>query len=140
MIILDTNVISALMIAPPDPLVLAWLDRRRPGELCTTSVNVLEIRFGLLSMAAGRRQAGLIAAFDRFIAEILENRVLVFDLAAAERAAALEARRRSLGRTVGGRDAQIAGIAQAHAAAVCTRNVRHFEDAEVTIHDPWAPP
>lgn len=51
--------------------------------------------------------------------------------------ARLQATREARGRVVEHPDAQIAGIAIARGAAVCTRNVRHFEDAGVPVVNPW---
>jgi predicted nucleic acid-binding protein len=42
------------------------------------------------------------------------------------------------GRPVDMRDTQIAGIALARRATLATRNVRHFEDLQLQIVDPWA--
>lgn len=80
------------------------------------------------------------AAFERLLEEDVENRVLNFDSAAAREAAALAARRQRTGRTVDMRDTQIAGIAAARRAALATRNVRHFEDAPITVVNPWDVP
>src|ERR1700751_5616580 len=38
MIILDTNVISALMNDPPEDRVVAWLDHQAPSSIWTNSV------------------------------------------------------------------------------------------------------
>ena len=50
MIILDTNVLSALMYLTPDKKVVAWLDQQPRTSIWTTSVTVLEVRFGLQIM------------------------------------------------------------------------------------------
>ena len=68
----------------------------------------------------------------------LENRVLVFDGRAATQAALLAAQRRTAGRPVDMRDIQIASITLARRATLATRSVRHFDDAGVTLVDPWA--
>jgi predicted nucleic acid-binding protein len=39
-IILDTNVLSALMQATPDVRVIAWLNRQAPESIWTTSITV----------------------------------------------------------------------------------------------------
>ena len=44
MILLDTNVLSALMHDPSDPDVVAWADGQGPDELWTTAISVFEIR------------------------------------------------------------------------------------------------
>ena len=42
MIILDTNVLSALMLREADPRVVDWLDGQAPESIWTTSVTVFE--------------------------------------------------------------------------------------------------
>jgi len=137
-IVLDTNVLSALMRTEPDAAVLAWLDRQASDAVWTTAVTVFEVRIGLGLLPAGRRRKALEAAFERLLAEDLEHRVLGFDASAAVQAARLAAARQKAGRTVDLRDTQIAGIASARRATLATRNVRHFADLDVAVVDPWA--
>ncbi len=139
MVILDTNVISALIRQEPhpDPAIVSWLDRQSRLSMWTTSVTVLEIRFGLAIMAAGRRQTSRLVAFERVLEEDLERRVLPFDNAAAEHAASLMEQRRRVGRPGDLRDTMIAGIALAQRATLATRNVRHFDDLSVPVVNPW---
>ena len=137
MIILDTNVLSALMHKAPDAAVVAWLDRQPAESVWITSVTLFESRLGLALLPKGRRQQLLETAFARLLEEDLENRVLDFDSAAATEAAALAAERQRAGRPVGFRDTQIAGIALARRATLATRNVRHFQDLKVPVVDPW---
>src|SRR6516165_8456515 len=138
MIILDTNVLGALMRAVPDAAVLEWLDRQPADSVWITSITLFETRFGLALLPAGRRRQVLEAAFDDLLREDLENRVLDFDSAAATAAALLAARQKS-GRPVDMRDTQIAGIVLARRATLATRNIRHFADLKISIINPWAP-
>lgn len=137
MIILDTNVLSALMRTEPEAAVVRWLDHQPAESIWITSITLFEARLGLAPLPKGRRRQSLESAFDRLLEEDLENRVLDFDRAAATEAAALAAARQRAGRTVDMRDTQIAGIALARRAALATRNVRHFRDLGVTVIDPW---
>jgi toxin FitB len=137
MIILDTNVLSALMRKEPERAVVAWLDRQPAQSIWITSVTLFEVRFGLALLPTGRRRQMLEAAFTRLLQEDLENRVLDFDSAAAIEAATLAADRQKAGRPVDIRDTQIAGIALARRATLATRNVRHFADLKVPLADPW---
>jgi toxin FitB len=84
MIILDTNVLSALMRQTPDPSVVAWLDQQPQLSISTTSITVLEVRFGLQIMATGKRRSAVIQAFESVLDKI-GQRVIPFDVAAAER-------------------------------------------------------
>jgi len=138
MIILDTNVLSALMRTAPEAPVVAWLDRQPADSVWITSITLFEARLGLALLPSGRRRQTLEAAFARLLKEDLENRVLDFDSAAATEAASLAAERQKAGRPVDMRDTQIAGIALARRATLATRNVRHFRDLNVPIVDPWA--
>ena len=137
MIILDTNVLGALMRSVPDAAVVKWLDRQPAESVWITSITLFETRFGLALLPSGRRRQRLELEFDRLLREDLENRVLDFDSAAATEAASLAAAWQKSGRPVDMRDTQIAGIARARHATLATRNLRHFDDLEISIVDPW---
>src|SRR5450755_221659 len=138
MIILDTNVLAALMRNVPEAPVVAWLDRQPVESVWITSITLFEARLGLALLPSGRRRTALETAFARLLKEDLENGVLDFDSAAATEAASLAAARQKIGRPVDMRDTQIAGIALARRATLATRNVRHFSDLKISIVDPWA--
>jgi predicted nucleic acid-binding protein len=137
-IILDTNVLSALMRAAPEKAVVDWLDRQPAESIWITSITLFEAWLGLALLPKGRRRTSLESAFDLLLKEDLDNRVLDFDRAAAEAAASLAAARQKKGRAVDVRDTQIAGIVLARRATLATRNVRHFADLDVQVIDPWA--
>lgn len=136
MIILDTNVISALMRQVPEPKIVGWLDNQPRTSIWITSVTILEVRFGLQIMPAGKRRSLLMSGFDLLLERIGE-RVATFDSAAAEQSADLMASRHKSGRPGDLRDTMIAGIALAHHAALATRNTAHFEDISVPVINPW---
>lgn len=137
MILLDTNVLSALMLARPVDEVVAWLDHQEAPAVWTTSITVFEVRFGLARIGGIARRKRLLGAFQAIIEDELGGRVAPFDTLAAAAAASLAATRQAEGRTVDFRDTQIAGIAIARNATIATRNVRHFHDCGQPILDPW---
>jgi predicted nucleic acid-binding protein len=137
MIILDTNVLLALMRQAPDEQVVAWLDKQPRISVWTTSITVLEVRCGLQIMPAGKRRSLLIQAFEALLDRI-GQRVAVFDAAAAQHAADLMASRHKKGRPGDLRDTMIAGIVLAHRAALATRNTVHFDDIAVSVINPWS--
>lgn len=137
MIVLDTNVLSALMRTNPDATIVEWLDRQPADSVWLTSISVFEARFGLALLPKGRRRSGLERAFDRVLSEDLSNRVLALDEMAALTAAQLATDRQRSGRVVDLRDTLIAGIAQARRATIATRNTRHFDGVDVPVVDPW---
>ena len=135
MIILDTNVLSALMQQAPDPNVLAWLDQQPRSSIWTTAITVLEIRFGLQILAAGKRRRLLMQGFEALL-EKIGQRIAPFDDAAAQQAANLMAARQKRGRPGDLRDTMIAGIVLAQHATLATRNISHFEDISAVVN-PW---
>jgi predicted nucleic acid-binding protein len=136
MIILDTNVLSALMRQTPDKNVIVWLDKQPRTSVWTTSVTILEVRFGLQIMPLGKRRSLLIQAFEAVLDKI-GYRVAPFDAAAAQQAGDLMASRQKKGRPGELRDTMIAGIVLAHHATLATRNTTHFEDVSVPVINPW---
>ena len=137
MIILDTNVLSALMRQEPEATVIAWLDQQPAESVWITSITLFEARMGLALLPKGRRRQTLEASFAQLLQEDLENRVLDFDIAAANESASLAAERQKAGRPVDMRDTQIAGIALARRATLATRHVRHFQDLHLPLVNPW---
>ena len=137
MIILDTNVLSALMRDEPELVVAQWLDLQAAESIWITSITLFEARLGLALLPKGRKRQTLEAAFGQLLEDDLGNRVLDFDSAAATEAAHLVAGRQSTGRAIDMRDTQIAGIALARRAALATRNVKHFQDLSVPVINPW---
>ena len=138
MIILDTNVLSALMQQQPDQQVVAWLDDQPAESIWLNSVTLFEARYGLAMLVSSKRKSLLQERFDQLLHDDLQNRVLLFDTIAAAHAAQLAADRRVRGRPVDMRDTFIAGIALARRATLATRNIRHFDDLSVPIVNPWA--
>jgi toxin FitB len=136
MIILDTNVLSALMRQPADPKVIAWLDEQPSTSVWTTSITILEIQFGLQILPSGKRRTTLLELFKMMIAKI-EGRVAVFDTAAAQHAAELMSARYKKGRPGDLRDTMIAGIALARHATLATGNTAHFADLTISVVNPW---
>jgi predicted nucleic acid-binding protein len=137
-IVLDTNVVSALMRREPDPKVVAWLDGVPAESVWTTAVTVFEIQFGLALLVPSRRRRQLEEAFARALEDDLEQRILPFDQSAADVAGAMAAMRRRAGRSVEIRDALIAGIVSARKATLATGNRKHFEGFDIRIVDPWS--
>jgi predicted nucleic acid-binding protein len=138
MILLDTDVLSALMRDRRDPVVVRWVDRQPQTSMWISAITVLEVQFGLAIMSEGRRRQAYGEAFTRVLNEELERRVAPFDTAAAEETAALMASRKGRGVPRDLRDSMIAGIALSRRAALATRNVKHFDDPQLTVIDPWA--
>src|SRR5215470_12901303 len=137
MIILDTNVLSALMRHSADKRVVEWLDKQPRVSIWTTSITILEIRYGLQILPAGKRRSALIQAFEKVLVDKIASRVAAFDIVAAQQSGDLMALRHRTGRPGELRDTMIAGIVLASHATLATRNASHFEDLSVPVVNPW---
>ena len=121
----------------PDRRVVDWLDKQHRASIWTTSITVLEIRFGLRIMPLGRRRQNLVRAFELLL-EKMRDHVLSFDAAAADAACELMASLQEHGRPGDLRDTMIVGIAIVQHATLATRNAAHFEDTSLALVNPWS--
>ncbi len=137
MILLDTNVVSAVMAPAPAASVLEWLNGRDAATLYISTITIAEIGYGLRVLPVGKRRQLLEERFDEFVELGFVQRVLPFDHDAARLYAGLMARRREIGRPMGIPDGQIAAIARANRLAIATRNVRDFEECGLEILNPF---
>jgi predicted nucleic acid-binding protein len=137
-IVLDTNVVSAMMRLSPDPAVLSLLNTYDAESVWTTSITLFEIRQGIEQLPDSRRRTELEAGAPLAFEQAFDGRILTFDLDAARSAALLAADRTRRGRPVDFRDTLIAGIVISQRAELATRNVRHFRDLDVPVIDPWS--
>jgi toxin FitB len=138
LIVLDTNVVSEMMRARPEPAVLAWLDRQASGELWLSAIVAAELMFGVARLPDGTRKRQLAQAVQATLEEEFAGRVLPFDLASASVYADLCAQRERAGLPAAMADAQIAATCLAHGATLATRNHAHFEGLGLGMIDPWA--
>ncbi len=139
MIVLDTNVVSEGMRPAPNAAVESWLQTVDPTDLAVTTITVAEILYGIALLPRGRRRLDLELRFKSFVAQVIEDRVLAFDSAAAEHYAAIAAARRAAGRPTSQSAAMVGAIAAAQGAMMATRNVTDFADFGVPVVDPWNP-
>ncbi len=137
MILLDTNVLSALMHPVPNASVVAWLDRQSEREIWISTVSVFEVEYGLNLMPVGKRRVHLETAFAVLLGQGLRGQIADFDPRAATEAGKLMARRQQEGRDYKPLDAMIAAIAVTRRASLATRNVKHFDDLSITVVNPW---
>ncbi len=137
MIILDTNVISELMRARPEPVVLDWFRARSLLEIATTTINVAEIRHGLARLPFGRRRRDLELTFNSLAARGFAHRVLDFDGTAAEIFGDLVVARERAGRRLESFDGLIAAIAKSRGLPIATRNIADFDGCGIEVISPW---
>ena len=73
MVLLDTNVVSDLMLASPNPEVLAWVDNQPSRELFVTAITEAEVRTGIAFLPEGARRRGLVDAVERTLGRFVRR-------------------------------------------------------------------
>ena len=137
MIVLDTNVVSELMLPSPSVRVLEWVVQQSAPSLFLTTVSEAELRYGAEILPTGRRKDRLLVAIDGMLREDFAERILPFDSNAARTYAVIGASRRAAGHPINHADCQIAAIARSIGASVATRDVSDFKDCGVKLINPW---
>lgn len=138
MFLLDSNVLSDLMLPRPPTALAAFKAQSGNARMVTTSICVAEILAGIGVLPSSRRRANLERAARFLFERIMAGGILPFDEAAAQHYADIFCRKRRLGRPAPVLDLMIAAVAAAHGATVVTRNVGNFEDCGVAVLNPWA--
>lgn len=138
MILLDTNVVSELMLPKPDPGVANWLADQPATDVFLSVITEAELLYGVAILPAGRRREQIATAVENMLQEDFARRILPFDSQAARLYAQIGAERRSAGLTICHADCQMAAIARCRGAAIATRNTGHFERCGIEVINPWS--
>jgi predicted nucleic acid-binding protein len=133
--LLDTNIVSELMKAVPDPRVVAWVDEH-DADTALCSVVLAELASGIEALDDGKRKAGLNKEL-RFIQEEYRERILPFDESAAWEWARYMRLVKNAGFAPPLLDSQIAATARAWGLKVVTRNEDDFPLMDVV--NPFKP-
>lgn len=137
MIVLDTNVVSEVLRAEPDPRVVAWL-QMLTDDVAITAVTLAELLAGLRRLPNGRRKAALTSSVEAAIRPYRDTgAILAFDSDAASQYADILAVRERRGLPISTGDAQIAAICRARGAVCATRNLKDFVDTGIALVNPW---
>jgi predicted nucleic acid-binding protein len=135
--LLDTNVISELVKAKPEPSVTKWIEATNESLLYLSVLTLGEIRKGITSMCHSTRRVVLEAWLDHDLALRFSDRILPIDRHVADRwgqiAGSAAARKSPLPII----DGLFAATAQQHDLILVTRNTRNIAATGVPAFDPW---
>jgi predicted nucleic acid-binding protein len=131
--LLDTNIVSEVMLPDGDPAILRWLNAQSIETLYLSTITIAELRYGIANLPAGRKKQALLDALEQRVLPVFENRILSFDLAAADAYGTLRSLARAAGKAISLSDGYIAAIASVHGLAVATRDVSPFQAAGLQV-------
>ncbi|MEF9956889.1 MAG: type II toxin-antitoxin system VapC family toxin [Acinetobacter sp.] len=136
MIVLDTNIVSEMMKPVPNPNVQMWLNKQVIETLYLSSVSIAELRFGIGILVDGRKKQALTNMVEQII-KIFDQRILGFDLVAAEYYAELAVGARTAGKGFPTPDGYIAAITSCHGFMIATRDTAPFLAAGLKVINPF---
>jgi len=135
--LLDTCIISEPKQKRPSKRVLEWLDAQDETKLFLSVLTIGEIRKGITRLESGRKKAEL----EKWL-EKLRTRFSLRVLPLSERTFLVwgkmygEFERKGIVRPAF--DSLLEATALEHDMIFVTRNVKNFQQSQVTILNPWA--
>lgn len=127
---LDTNIV--IFTIKNKPAQVRELFNRHQGQLCISTITLMELIFGAEKSAFPERN---LAVVEGFVARVA---VLNYDALAAEHTGQLRAEQAKVGQPIGPYDQMIAAHARSQGLIIVTNNVREFERVPGLRIEDWA--
>lgn len=137
--LLNTNVVSELIKANPEPRVVSWINGTDESLLYLSVLTIGEIRKGINSLPRGHRRALLESWIGNDLALRFAQRILPIDFEIAERWGLLSAQAKATGVALPVIDGLIAATAMHHNLTFVTRNTKDVRVVGVNLFNPWEP-
>lgn len=138
--LLDTNILSELWRARPEPKVVAFVASQPLDLLHVSAVTLAELRFGIELVTDAQRRAELSVWLATQIRPLFEQRVLAVSEDILLEWRLLVESGRKVGHTYSQPDLIIAASARHHGFTVVSRDTREYRRAGAAVFDPWTEP
>jgi toxin FitB len=135
--LLDTNIISELRRAKPEPKVVAFVRAQSLEALYISTVTLAEIRFGIELLPEATRRSELNDWLAHKVRPMFEERVLAISEDVMFKWRLMVEEGRKTGHTFSQPDLIIAATAQHHGLTVVSRDTSEYERARVEVFNPW---
>lgn len=134
MYLLDTNVISELRRPEKAaPAVIAWAGTIAQDAFLMSTMTVFELELGVQKKErSNSAQGAILRGWLKQVMTEFEGRIIDIDTSVAVLAA-----RYVNEHQIPEADALIAATAGAHGLVMVTRNVKHFQAAQLEVMNPW---
>jgi tRNA(fMet)-specific endonuclease VapC len=135
--ILDTNIISELVAARPNPKVINWIQSVDSPQVFLSVITIGELKKGIEKLPASNRKVtldhwlheDLLVRFDRQLLGIDYQTMLIWGNLIAQ----LE----TMGRPISAVDSLLAATALQWQYTLVTRNTAHFAATGIGLLNPW---
>ena len=135
--LLDTNCISEVVRAHPEPRVLSWLEATDERLLYLSVLTLGEIRKGVAGLPQSKRRRRLESWLELELQARFSGRVLPIDAAIADRWGILTVEAKQKGLGIAKIDGLLAATALHFNLTLVSRNVNDFASTPVLLLDPW---
>ena len=135
--LLDTNVISELIKARPQPQVAAWIEAVDEGLLHLSVLTLVEIRKGIAAHPDAGRRAALNVWLEAELRPRFAGRILPIDASVADRWGLISGRAQASGKLLPVIDGLLAATALEHNLTFVTRNTKDVYQAGALVFNPW---
>lgn len=135
--ILDTNVISEMILSKPNKRVISWFEDQDLADIYTTSITIAELLAGQIVMPDGRRKRELLDSIEKMISFTFENRILSFDTESSSFYALCCSLNKQNRLNISECDTQIAATCRQYEASLVTRNTKDFMHLGIVLINPW---
>lgn len=135
--LLDTNILSELRRARPEPRVVAFISAQPLDSLFVSAVTFAEIRFGIELIGDMHKRASLKDWLNLQLRPMFENRVLPVSEDIMFKWRLLVEEGRKSGHTFPQPDLIIAATALHHGLAIVSRDTGGFVKTGAMLVNPW---
>lgn len=135
--ILDTNVISELVAAQPDPRVIQWIDALNEGQVFLSVIAIGELKKGIERLPDSQRKDRLDCWLREDLLFRFRDHILSVDTNTMLLWGSIIAQLEIIGRPISAIDALLAASTEQHQFTLVTRNVSHFENTGIHVLNPW---
>jgi predicted nucleic acid-binding protein len=135
--ILDTNIISELIIKLPDQNVVTWVKNVNRDDLFLSVITIGEIKKGITKLPQSLRKDNIQNWFESELLTDFEARILPLDLSVMLVWGELIGKLEKKGRNLPTLDSLIAATTRYYDLTLVTRNTKDFEGIGIKIFNPF---